>query len=85
MGKRLKWFNEKEVSEIIQNKLDYTTLYNPSKSKDKSDQKLAQEEVIDKYRKIEKQRLDRLKGEKITFNCPQSIDKSIKKFRQLAK
>ena len=37
MGKRVKWFNEEEISKIKIKLLDYVQYFEPGRAKDKSD------------------------------------------------
>eukprot|EP00347_Sterkiella_histriomuscorum_P016694 403352213 len=84
MGKRLMWFDDNQVQLVYQGKLDYTQFFTPDTSKDKKDTSLNHQEVQEKYKKVEKLRKERLKGEKISFDCPQSVQKSLLKFREMA-
>lgn len=78
MGKRIKWFNEQEVSDINAKMLDYVQLFEPGKAKDKSDTFLSHEDVQKNYRDLEKQRAAKLQGDFVGFLCPTDTDKQLK-------
>jgi hypothetical protein len=70
MGKRITWFDYETMEQIQENKFDYTALFEKGKSKEKEDSELTKEEIIKKYRKIEKLRNELLKNESVGFGCP---------------
>ncbi|CDW79131.1 UNKNOWN [Stylonychia lemnae] len=82
MGKRIMWFDKKQISMIQNGSLDYCQFYQPQKSKDKKDHEMTAEEVITKYKKLEKNRQEKLKSEKVSFECPNSVKKLLKKLQQ---
>ncbi len=82
MGKRIQWLKQDMIDQINNGTFDYVILFTPTKSKDKQDISMNADEVIAKYRKIEKKRKEQLKGGKVGFACPGSVEKELLKLRQ---
>ena len=81
MGKRVQWLKPDQVDGIKKRTFDYVALFSPQKSKDKTDLNMTQEQIVEKYRKLEKKRQEKLKSEKLGFTCPGSVEKEFVKFR----
>ena len=56
-------------------------LFEQGKSKSKEDDNISKEEIIKKYKKVEKVRINLLKNEKVEFGCPKSLDIQIERLR----
>lgn len=56
-------------------------LFEQGKSKIKEDESLSKEEIVKKYRQVEKARMNLLKNERVGFGCPKSLDMQIERLR----